>query len=76
VLWVSVLVLSCIFVGFELAAIFMSYGILFGVALLMGESCVQCGMVGLGSSSCWVSINCEQWLMIKRATNFYKKERN
>jgi hypothetical protein len=37
ILWLFVFVLSCYFVGYELAVIFMSDNVQFGVALLMGE---------------------------------------
>jgi hypothetical protein len=40
VLWVFIFVLSCSFASYELVVIFMSGGIQYGVALLMGELCV------------------------------------
>jgi len=63
-----VFVLSSSFPGYELVAIFMSGGVLFGVALLMGEFCVVWS--GWANLLCWVSSNCEQWLMFKKATKF------
>jgi hypothetical protein len=63
-----VFVLSSFFPGYELVAIFMSGGVLFGVALLMGEFCVVWS--GWANLLCWVSINCERWLMFKKATKF------
>jgi hypothetical protein len=64
------LFLYCL-VGYELAAIFMNGNILFGVVVLIGELCVVWS--SWADLICWVSINCKQWLMFKRATKFLQK---
>ncbi len=46
----------------------MSGGVLFGVAILMGEFCVVWS--DWANLLCWVSINCEWWLMFKKVTKF------
>jgi hypothetical protein len=53
----------------------MNGNILSSVALLMGELCVVWS--GWANFFCWVSINCERWLMFKTATKFLQsKEAN
>ncbi len=49
----------------------MNDNILSSVAFLMGELCVVWS--NWANLLCWVSINCERWLMFKRVAKFLQR---